>query len=69
MKNIKEKANAALKFITTFVKWVLISIVVGVIGGAVGTLFYICVKKATVFRIDHSFTLWLLPFGRLALLG
>jgi H+/Cl- antiporter ClcA len=69
MNKLKEKADIALKFITTFIKWIVISIVVGVIGGAVGTLFYICVKKATVFRLDNSFTLWLLPVGGLVIVG
>lgn len=67
MKSIKEKLDGVEVFLTTFVKWVLISIIIGIIGGAVGTLFHICVERATDFRTANSAALWFLPLGGIAI--
>lgn len=67
MKGIKEKSDDVELFLITFVKWVVISIAIGIAGGAVGTLFHICVEKATAFRLAHSFVLWLMPLGGIAI--
>jgi len=67
MKRIKQKSIVVEMFLTTFIKWVLISILIGIIGGAVGTLFHICVEKVTTFRFAHSYVLWFLPFGGIAI--
>ena len=69
VKGLEEKSYRMELFLTTFVKWVLISIVIGLIGGAVGTLFYICVEKATAFRMVHNSILWFLPLGGLAIVA
>lgn len=69
MESIKEKLNGAEEFLITFVKWVLISVVMGMIGGAVGTLFHICVEKATAFRLAHSAALWFLPLGGIVIVA
>ncbi|HEY8500867.1 MAG TPA: chloride channel protein [Clostridia bacterium] len=67
MKSIKDESAGVEVFLTTFVKWALISMVMGIIGGAVGTLFHICVEKATAFRLAHSSVLWFLPLGGIAI--
>lgn len=67
MKSIKEDLNGAEVFLATFIKWILISIVIGIIGGAMGTLFHFCVEKATDFRLAHSFVLWFMPLGGIAI--
>lgn len=67
MKSIKEDSAGVEAFLTTFAKWVFISIVMGVIGGAVGTLFHICLEKATAFRLAHGSALWFLPLGGIAI--
>lgn len=69
MKRIIEKPDGIKVFLTTFVKWVLIAVVMGIIGGAVGTLFHICVEKATDFRLEHSYVLWLLPLGGIVIVA
>jgi len=69
MRSMKEKLDSVTKFLVTFIKWILISIVMGIIGGAVGTLFHICVEKATAFRIAHSAVLWFLPLGGIAIVA
>ncbi|MEE1042969.1 MAG: chloride channel protein, partial [Clostridia bacterium] len=51
--------------IKTFVKWSLISIVIGLVGGLVGTLFHKSVDFATDVRTDNSWLIYLLPLGGL----
>lgn len=69
MENIKEKSVIVIKFLITFVKWIFTSVVMGIIGGAVGTLFHICVEKATAFRIANGVLLWFLPLGGIAIVA
>lgn len=60
---LKAKEAVAAKFIAACMKWVLISLLVGAVGGAAGLLLYIGVNKATAFRMENSFTVWFLPLG------
>ena len=63
------KIKAALGYIRTFLKWGLISILVGLIAGAVGTLFHQSVEYATSFRLDHHWVIYLLPIGGLLIVA
>lgn len=67
MKNMKANSDSIESFLAAFVKWVLISGVLGILGGAAGTLFHICVDKATAFRLAHGSILWFLPLGGIAI--
>ena len=40
-----------------------VSIILGIVLGIAGGLFYLCINGATVFRQSHSFVLFLLPVG------
>ncbi|WP_228724966.1 chloride channel protein [Caproicibacter fermentans] len=51
--------------IRAFLKWGLLSILIGAIAGSAGTLFYFCIRTVTALRIDHGWLLWLLPLGGL----
>ena len=42
-------------------KWVLVSGIVGVLCGALGTAFHLGVDMATQFRLGHPWLIWLLP--------
>lgn len=42
---IKRKSKSAFNYIITFVKWVVIAAITGLIGGFIGSLFSICLKK------------------------
>lgn len=44
-------------------KWLLISAVTGVFGGALGSLFVISVRNANIIRMANSWLLFLLPIG------
>ena len=51
----------------TFLKWVLIAVLVGGICGAVGAVFHICIDLVTELRAEHTWILFLLPVGGLAI--
>ena len=57
--------RAMISSLRSFLKWCLLSILVGAVSGAVGTLFYFSVRYATELRIAHGWLIWLLPLGGL----
>lgn len=61
MEKFNKKAEYAYNYLLTFVKWVLISVVTGTIGGIVGALFHLSVDKATAFREANPGIIYLLP--------
>lgn len=48
-------------------KWILLGSGMGLLLGAVGTLFYFCIESASYFRQQHSWIIWLLPLGGAAI--
>ena len=52
--NIKQTAK-------TFIKWTVISVILGIILGLVGTAFHLLVQKATDFRTQNSIIIVFLP--------
>lgn len=55
--------------LTAFFKWILLSLLVGPVAGAVGAAFARCLAWATSFRQAHFFLLFLLPAAGLAIVG
>ncbi len=53
----------------TFIKWVLLAFVIGVIGGAVGSLFHIAIDYVTEVRLHNSYLVYLLPLGGIVIAG
>lgn len=49
------------KELISFLKWLVIGSVIGIIIGLVGTLFHFCSGFAEMFRDSHTWTLFLLP--------
>ena len=47
----------------TTLKWIVFSLVVGLILGAIGAVFYHGIKDVTAFRMRHPYVLFLLPVG------
>lgn len=56
-----------LPLYTGFLKWVLLSIMTGITVGFVGVLFFYSIKGVTDFRESHSWIIWLLPLGGIAI--
>lgn len=63
------KVYSVKKYCLTFFKWILIALVIGAIGGAVGTAFYKAVVKATDIRDSNPWLIYLLPIGGLGIVG
>ncbi len=63
MENIKNSLMSAGKYILTFLKWLGVAVIIGAIGGCVGSAFHILVEIATEIRNEHSKILYLLPVG------
>ncbi|MBQ7032751.1 MAG: chloride channel protein [Clostridia bacterium] len=63
------KMRAVPEYIKAFVKWIILAGIVGCIGGAVGSVFHICIDLATELRMEHSWILYLLPIGGLVIAG
>ncbi len=51
------------------VKWVVFSIVSGILIGAAGTLFSFSMTFVTNTRLNHPWLIWLLPIGGLVIVG
>lgn len=70
MKNqIIEQSKRAKVFIKSFVKWLLIAGLVGLISGGVGTLFRMAVEYANLLWGSSRWLVYLLPLGGLAIVG
>lgn len=65
--NISEKneSDFGAHFLSGFVKWVGIALVVGTVGGVVGALFYSLVNGAAELRGNFPFLLFLMPLSGL----
>ena len=62
--NIKDiRENELTKELTSFIKWLIIGSVSGIVIGLVGTLFHFCSGFAENFRSENSWTIFLLPLA------
>lgn len=60
---VRHKLAHNLNRIKTSVKWVIFSIISGIVVGGTGTLFYFCMSFVTLVRIKNPWMLLLLPVG------
>lgn len=61
----QRKAKSASDYGRAFVKWAVIAIAIGAVGGVIGSLFHLSVNYATAARGDYPWLLWLMPLGGL----
>ncbi|MBE6918677.1 MAG: chloride channel protein [Ruminococcaceae bacterium] len=54
-------------YAATLVKWIAVGVLIGAVGGVVGTLFHMGVDQATELRWEHPWILYLLPVGGLVI--
>lgn len=70
MKEIyKHKIKHNLIRLRTAVKWVIFSILSGILVGGVGTLFYLGMSLVTLTRSKCPWLLFLLPVGGIVIVG
>ncbi len=65
-KNDSRDAGLPAQFLTQL-RWIVLGVLTGAVTGLIGTGFYYAVRFATSFRMDHSWTIFLLPLGGLAI--
>lgn len=62
---IREKCAPAMRYLTTFCKWIICAGIAGLVCGGVGTLFYYCISWVTRLRVAHIWLLFCLPLAGL----
>lgn len=62
---IKYKFHRIFQYSASFLKWLIIAMLTGAIGGLIGVLFRLCVDYVTSVRESYSFLYYLLPLGGL----
>lgn len=67
MEYLRNKWGSFSEYITALVKWMLVGALIGTVGGIVGSLFHLGVSYATSVRLAHSWVLYLMPLGGLAI--
>ncbi|GAA0077917.1 voltage-gated chloride channel family protein [Clostridium sp. CTA-5] len=66
---IIENVKITKKYIVTFLKWVIIAGITGLVGGLVGSAFHISVEYATDFRVKNDWIIFLLPIGGIVIIA
>ena len=69
MERLKERAAHIGQYAVTLLKWMVLGGVIGLVGGIIGSLFHIGVDTATQMRLAHSWVLYLMPVGGIAIVG
>lgn len=67
--HMKHKIKHNTKRLFISFKWVVFSIITGVLVGSVGTAFYLCMEAVTNIRLLHPGLILLLPFSGLFIVG
>ena len=63
------KIKAAKHYFFTMIRWIFLATLVGCAGGMVGTAFHKSIEYVTSFREVHSYIIWFLPLGGLAIVA
>ena len=64
---VVERAKHSWQYAQTLCKWVVVGVLIGAVGGAVGTLFHLGVDHAAELRAHHPWILYLLPLAGLVI--
>ncbi len=69
MNTTKEIYKKSFQYIKTFLKWIFIATVVGIIGGIVGSVFHKCLDYVTDLRMNNSYITYFMPLGVLVIVA
>lgn len=69
LEKLKQKLKSIKKYIITFIRWVTIATVTGLLGGGIGSIFHISVQYATNFRIQNDWIIFMLPIGGIVIIS
>lgn len=67
MEKLKETTKGVLLYGKALIKWICLSVLVGILGGAVGSIFHMCIDFVTEMRTENGWLLYLLPLGGAAI--
>ena len=67
MKTWKDRRTEAVQLVTAMLKWIVVGILIGAVGGVIGTAFHMGVDYATELRHAHGWILYLLPVAGVAI--
>ncbi len=67
MTSIKEHLKFLSDYTKVFSKWLIIALIVGAVGGAVGSVFHILLDYVTEFRVHHVSMIYFLPLAGVAI--
>lgn len=63
MNSVKTLIKSPIEYIKVLIKWIIISAVVGLFGGVIGSVFHLSIDFATELRLHNWWLLLLLPIG------
>ncbi len=63
------KLKSSADYLTAFLKWAAIAVIIGLVGGAVGIMFHLSVETVTEIREEHGFLIFFMPVGGLIIVG
>ena len=66
---IKNNLKVSLEYAKAFIKWLIIALAVGTVGGIVGSFFHLSVDVVTKCREENTWIIYLLPVGGLFIAG
>lgn len=66
---LRSKLKEANIFSRTFLKWLWISVLIGLVGGLIGCIFYKSIAAVTTLREANTWLIWLLPIGGIAIVA
>ena len=71
MEKLREKVQYRIRrmglYLATLLKWVAVGVLIGAVGGVIGSLFHMGVDHAAELRAEHPWVLYLLPVGGLVI--
>ena len=62
---LKERINAICEYTLSFLKWSVLGVIIGILGGVVGSLFHKCIDYVTELRFEHNQFIYFLPIAAL----
>lgn len=69
MNKTKEIYKKSFQYIRTFLKWLFVAIVMGIIGGIVGAFFHKCLDYVTNFRMQNTYITYFMPLGAVVIIA
>ncbi len=65
MEKLRNACDGIRRYGIALTKWIVLAVLVGTVGGTVGSIFHMCIDRVTELRGAHSWVLYLLPVGGL----